>query len=186
MHYMDVNETYGEKARWELYLNATNYFGQTLEAQPTKQHLYDHLSLISQTTQVRRTRHAGHGWRNKDKLIGDFLWWTPTHGRASVSQPARTYWLLLSPDVFWGTCQVRWKIGMNGEIQGNPCCQRNLMMTLIIEFDSYLELIYCILVPGYVKYLLVTQGRVVVNKQVSKTIACTVNLSLFVYSISVG
>ena len=30
--------------------------------------------------QVRRTRHAGHCWKRRDKLISDVLQWTPSHG----------------------------------------------------------------------------------------------------------
>ena len=36
---------------------------------PTKPQLYDHLPPITKTIQARRTRHAGHCWRNKDELI---------------------------------------------------------------------------------------------------------------------
>ena len=39
----------------------------------------------SHTIQVRRTRHVGHCWRSKDKLISDFLLWTPT--RSLTSHP---------------------------------------------------------------------------------------------------
>ena len=55
---------------------------------PTKQQLYVHLTPI---TKVRRTRHTGHCWRNKDELISDVLLWTPSHGRAKVEGPVRTY-----------------------------------------------------------------------------------------------
>ena len=48
----------------------------------TKQQLYGHLPLISEAIRVRRTRHAKHS---------DVLLWTPSHGRASVGRPARTY-----------------------------------------------------------------------------------------------
>ena len=41
--------------------------------------------------QVRWTRHAGHCWRSRDKLISDVLLWTPTYGRAKAGWPARTY-----------------------------------------------------------------------------------------------
>ena len=44
---------------------------------PTKQQLYGHLPPITKTIQVRRTRHAGHCWRSRDKLISDILMWTP-------------------------------------------------------------------------------------------------------------
>ena len=57
----------------------------------TRHQLYGHLPSITKTIQVRRTRHAGHCWRNMDELISDVLLWTPTHGRAKAGRPARTY-----------------------------------------------------------------------------------------------
>ena len=56
----------------------------------TKQQLHGYLSPITKTIQIRRTRHAGHCWRSRDKLISDLLLWTPSHGRAIVGRPART------------------------------------------------------------------------------------------------
>ena len=58
---------------------------------PTKHQLYGYLPPIMKTIQVRRTRHAEHCWRSKDDLISDVLQWTPSHGRAKVGRPARTY-----------------------------------------------------------------------------------------------
>ena len=58
---------------------------------PTRHQLYGHLPSITKTTQVRRTRHAGHCWRSRDELISDVLLWTPTYGRAKAGRPARTY-----------------------------------------------------------------------------------------------
>ena len=58
---------------------------------PTKHQLYGHLPPIMKTIQVRRTRHAGHCWRSRDKLIRDVLLWTPTYGWAKAGWPARTY-----------------------------------------------------------------------------------------------
>ena len=58
---------------------------------PTRHQLYSHLPPITKTIQVRRTRHAGHSWRNRDELIIDVLLWTPTHGRAKAGLPARRY-----------------------------------------------------------------------------------------------
>ena len=58
---------------------------------PTKQQLYGHLPPITKTIKVRWTRHAGHCWRSRDKLINDVLLWTPSHGRAKAGWPARTY-----------------------------------------------------------------------------------------------
>ena len=58
---------------------------------PTKHQLYCQLLPITKIIQVIRTRHAGHCWRSRDKLISDVLLWTPTYGRAKVERPARTY-----------------------------------------------------------------------------------------------
>ena len=57
----------------------------------TKQQQYSHPPPIMKTIQVRRTRHVGHCWRSKDKLISDILLWTPSYGRAKAEQPTRTY-----------------------------------------------------------------------------------------------
>ena len=59
--------------------------------QPTRHQLYSHLPPVTKTTQVRRTRHAGHCWRSKDELISDVLLWTPAYGQAKAGRPARTY-----------------------------------------------------------------------------------------------
>ena len=69
---------------------------------PTRHQLYGHLSPITKTIQVRRTRHAGHCWRSRDELIRDVLLWTPTHGRAKAGRPARTYIQQLCEDT--GCC----------------------------------------------------------------------------------
>ena len=57
----------------------------------TKQKLYGHLPPITKTITVRRTKHAGHSWRNRDELISDVLQLTPSHGWAKAGRPARTY-----------------------------------------------------------------------------------------------
>ena len=51
----------------------------------TRHQLYGHLPPIMKTIQARRTRHAGHCWRSRDKLISDVLLWTPTYGRTTSS-----------------------------------------------------------------------------------------------------
>ena len=56
---------------------------------PEKQQPY--LPPISKTIQIRRTRHARHSGIIKEKLISDVLMWTPSHGRARVERPTRTY-----------------------------------------------------------------------------------------------
>ena len=58
---------------------------------PTRHQLYGHLPPVTKTIQVRRTRHAGHCWRSRDKLISDVLLWTTTYGRAKAGRPTRTY-----------------------------------------------------------------------------------------------
>ena len=58
---------------------------------PTRHQLYGHLPPITKTIQVRRTRHAGHGWGSKDELISDVLLWTPAYSQAKAGRPARTY-----------------------------------------------------------------------------------------------
>ena len=58
---------------------------------PTKQLLCGHLPPIMKTIQVRRTRHAGHCWRSKDKLISDILQWIYSYTRAKAGRQSRTY-----------------------------------------------------------------------------------------------
>ena len=69
---------------------------------PTRHQLYGHLPPITKTTQVRRTRHAGHCWRSRDELISDVLLWTPTYSRAKAGRPARTYIQQLCEDTECG------------------------------------------------------------------------------------
>ena len=77
---------------------------------PTRHQLYGHLSPITKTIQVRRTRHVGYSWRSRDDLISDVLLWTPTFGRAKTGRPGRTYILHLCEN-----CRRRWTIGRSGE-----------------------------------------------------------------------
>ena len=65
---------------------------------PTKMQLCGHLTPITKTIKVRQTRHAGHCWRNRDKLISDVLLCTPSHDRAKAGRPARTYTQQLHED----------------------------------------------------------------------------------------
>ena len=58
---------------------------------PTRHQLYGHLTPITKTIQVRRTRHAGQCRSSRDELIRNVLLWTPTYGRAKAGRPARTY-----------------------------------------------------------------------------------------------
>ena len=58
---------------------------------PSKQQLYSHLPLITETIQVKRNRHVGHCWRSRDKHIRDVFLRTPSHGRAKAGRPDRIY-----------------------------------------------------------------------------------------------
>ena len=66
---------------------------------PTKQQLYGHLPPITKTIQIRQTRHTGHCWRRRDKLISVVLQWTPSHGQAKAEWLARTYIQQLCEDM---------------------------------------------------------------------------------------
>ena len=55
---------------------------------PTKPQLFGHLSPITKTIKVRRTRHVGHCWRSREELISDVLLWTPSYGRAKTGRPS--------------------------------------------------------------------------------------------------
>ena len=75
---------------------------------PTKQQLYGHRPPITKTIELRRTRHAGHCWRSRDELVSDILLWTPSHGRAKVGRPARTYMQPLCADTGCSLDRDRW------------------------------------------------------------------------------
>ena len=70
---------------------------------PIRHQPYGQLPPITKTIQVRRTRHAGHCWRNRDELINDVLLWTATY----AGRPARTYIQQLCDvrDIALNTCQ---------------------------------------------------------------------------------
>ena len=115
---------------------------------------------------MRQTRHVGHCWRSKEKLIRDVLQWTPTRGRVSVGRPARTYLHQLCADTGHGLEDLPeskndrgW---MDGEIQGNSCSQRDLMVMMMkqlwlqvtmlntnnlqlydIKYSYQIQIIYC-------------------------------------------
>ena len=85
---------------------------------PTRHQLYGHLPPITKTIQVRRTRHAGHCWGSKGKLISDVLQWTPTYGQTKAGRPLEnTYssYVRIHMYVALKTCQRRWTIGRSGE-----------------------------------------------------------------------
>ena len=66
---------------------------------PTRHQLYGYLPPITKTMPARRTRHAGHCWRSRDKLISDVHLWTPTYGRTIAGRPSRKYIQQLCEDM---------------------------------------------------------------------------------------
>ena len=64
-------------------------FNKSWNQHPTKQLLY--LPLISETIQIRWTRHRKHCWRSMGRLISNVFLWTPAHECASIGWPARIY-----------------------------------------------------------------------------------------------
>ena len=81
---------------------------------PTKHQLYGHLPPITKTIQVRQTRHAGHCWRSRDKLISDVLLWSPTYDQDDQLEHTYSSYVRIQ-DVAQKTCQRRWTIGKSGE-----------------------------------------------------------------------
>ena len=84
---------------------------------PTRHQLYGHLSPITKTIQVRRTRHAGHCWRSRDELISDVSYGPPhMANQKQDDQLEHTYSSYVRIwDVALKTCQRRWMIGRSGE-----------------------------------------------------------------------
>ena len=66
-------------------------FNKSWRQHPKKKQLCNHIPSITKTILVKRTRNAGNDWRNGNKLRGDVLLWTPSHGRANSGRSARTY-----------------------------------------------------------------------------------------------
>ena len=82
---------------------------------PTKQPLYGHPLLITNTIKVRWSRHAGHCWRSRDELISDVLLWTP-HMAEQGDQLEPTYnSFVMIRDVALRNCHKWWTIGRSGE-----------------------------------------------------------------------
>ena len=82
---------------------------------PTRHQLYGHLPPITKTIQVRRTRHAGHCWRSRDKPISDVLLWTiQLQKQDDQLEHAYSSYVRIR-GVALKTCRMRWTIGRNGE-----------------------------------------------------------------------
>ena len=81
---------------------------------PTRHQLYGHLPPITKTIQVRRTRHARHGWRSRDELISDVLLWTPTQKQDDQHELTFSNYVRIR-DVVQETCMRQLTIGKSGE-----------------------------------------------------------------------
>ena len=82
----------------------------------TKQQ-YGHLSPITKTIPVWRTRHTGHCWSSKDKIISDILLWTPLHmdeQRQDVQLEPKYNSSVPIHDVVWKTYRERRTIETGG------------------------------------------------------------------------
>ena len=90
---------------------------KTWRQYPTKHQLYGHQLPITKTIRIRRTKHEGHCWSSRDKLISDVLQWNPSHGRKEQHDQLKlTYSSFVRiRDLAKRTCQKRWTIGRGGE-----------------------------------------------------------------------
>ena len=86
-----VDETLEKKLDGNYTRMLPAILNKSCRQHPQNHQLYDHLSPITKSIQVRRTKHAGHCWRSREELISDVLLWTPIYGRAKARRPARTY-----------------------------------------------------------------------------------------------
>ena len=73
-------------------------------------------------------------WKSKDEIVSDVFLKTLTHGRASVGQPARTYLHQLWADTEYSLEDLTGAMNNRDdkESQGNPYCQCDLIMMIII------------------------------------------------------
>ena len=76
---------------WINYLDSNAILKKFWEHHSTKEQVYGHLPPISQTIQLRWTRHIRYCGRNWDGLISDVPFWTPTYGHTRVGWLAKTY-----------------------------------------------------------------------------------------------
>ena len=75
----------------------------------------------TQTIQVRWTKHTGHSWRSKDKLIGEILRWNSIYGQTNVGWLTKIYIYQYCADT---GCWLE-ELPRAMRDQGNPCYQHN-------------------------------------------------------------
>ena len=98
MHHLDSDKAYQEKPDSNCTRMLQAISNKSWKQHLTKQQVYSHLPSILKTIQIRQTRHAGQCWRSKDELISGVLFWTPSHGHASIGKLGRTYLQQLCTD----------------------------------------------------------------------------------------
>ena len=95
---------------------------------PTKQQLYVHFPLITETIQVRRIRHAGHCWRTHKRQTPVNPFTLTIKGRTTNSN-LYTIALCRYRMLNMKTCWERWAIKVVArEGQGDLCWQRDMRM----------------------------------------------------------
>ena len=99
---------------------------------PTRHQLYGHFPPVTKTIQVRRTRHAGHCWRSKDKLISDVLLRTPAYGQAKAGRPPRKYIQQLCEDTGCSPEDLPKAMNDREEWRGYLCERRDMMMMMMM------------------------------------------------------
>ena len=70
----------------------------------SKEHLYSNLVQITSAIKERKTRFAGHCYRNKDEVVSDLILWTPKHGKEKFGRPSKTYTKQLTENT---DCQLK-------------------------------------------------------------------------------
>ena len=139
LHRLDFNEILGEKVNGNYTKMLHAVLNKTWK-QHFKLQLYGQLPLILLIIQERWASFARHFWKNKDKLIGD-VWWTSSHGHTSVGWSAKTFSHQFCEDI-WCHLEDLPRVMTSGdgwqESQGNPCCQRALMMMMVTVVEFFL------------------------------------------------
>ena len=116
MHHLDANKT-AQKAKRQLHKDVVSNIKQVLATTPHKAPTIQPPAPITKIIQVRRTRHAGHCWRSRDKVISDVLYGPPLMAEQKQDdqlEPTYNSYVKIQ-DVVQKTCRRRWTIEKSGE-----------------------------------------------------------------------
>ena len=89
---------------------------------------------------VRRTRHAGHCWRCRDKVIKDLLLWTPSHRRSKWGRRNSTYIQQLCNDIGFSLEDLPG--AMTIEMEDERGSERSIF-TNTIEYHKWYQVLLC-------------------------------------------